>query len=611
MKKFVSVILTFALVLSLGAAVFATNDTGSITITNATVGETYYLYKFFDATYATDENGNTKYDANGKAIVAYTIKPNDPFFTDLFGADGKSENAYFTYDSETGVVAKRETVLDSDIITYLDGVANSSGKYVAYIEAKTSTVVFDNIPTGYYLIDRGLSSIVTITSNVPDVKVIDKNQKPNVGDSFNKLVWDEDYVNDDNTKGACVDNNSANIGDILEWRIDFTATNYDGEQKVLYYTIRDTKSSSLWIEFNDIEIKIGDRTLNKSNGYYWCAGDDSLDTGDWGASTGWAATPADASWYLIHYSYDDIEIVIPWLDDCTFTRLKSTTKGYELSFDLDENDGNNTLSTSKYDSPVNVTITYKASVGPDAANTTARNSATLDWVTPEGTFGPEGSETTDTKVYNLGITKTANDGTATTAATRLAGAIFELYADKDCTQPIHVIPTNNKGVYILDDASTLVSGANRKIARNFYQQWVEAAVDANGKKIYVDDNGDPVYRNVVETPQNGQIVIMGLGAGTYYLKEAEAPNGYNKLGAPVEVTVGSGTTGIYSNEYEDLAGNEITYAVYSFTIINNSGMELPSTGGEGTFWLITIGTLLTIGFAVFLITHKKMSVYRD
>ena len=205
----------------------------------------------------------------------------------------------------------------------------------------------------------------------------------------------------------------------------------------------------------------------------------------------------------------------------------------------------------------------------------------------------------------------ANDGTATTAATRLAGAIFELYADKDCTQPIYVIPTNNKGVYILDDASTLVSGANRKIARDFYQQWVEAAVDANGKQIYLDENRNPVYRNVVETPQNGQIVIMGLGAGTYYLKETEAPNGYNKLGAPVEVTVGSGTTGIYSNEYKDLAGNEITYAVYSFTIINNSGMELPSTGGEGTFWLITIGTLLTIGFAVFLITHKKMSIYVD
>jgi LPXTG-motif cell wall-anchored protein len=48
------------------------------------------------------------------------------------------------------------------------------------------------------------------------------------------------------------------------------------------------------------------------------------------------------------------------------------------------------------------------------------------------------------------------------------------------------------------------------------------------------------------------------------------------------------------------------------TVVHNSkGVVLPSTGGMGTFWLITIGTILAIGFAVFLITHKKMSVYTD
>jgi LPXTG-motif cell wall-anchored protein len=54
-----------------------------------------------------------------------------------------------------------------------------------------------------------------------------------------------------------------------------------------------------------------------------------------------------------------------------------------------------------------------------------------------------------------------------------------------------------------------------------------------------------------------------------------------------------------------------TYTVTSTKVENSKGVELPSTGGEGTFWLITIGTLLTFGFAVFLITHKKMSVYTD
>ena len=54
-----------------------------------------------------------------------------------------------------------------------------------------------------------------------------------------------------------------------------------------------------------------------------------------------------------------------------------------------------------------------------------------------------------------------------------------------------------------------------------------------------------------------------------------------------------------------------TYTVTSTIVENSKGVELPSTGGEGTMLLITIGTLMAIGFAVFLITHKKMSIYTD
>ena len=594
MKKFLSILMVLAMVLSLSVAAFATEVEPSITITNATVGETYYLYKFFDATYAKDDAGNTKVDANGKAIVSYTIDTDNQFFDDLFGADGKTENPYFIYDANTGVVTRREGVLDSDIINYLDTVANSESAVAdKTIIAQDDTVVFTDISTGYYLIDRGITSVVTITSNVPQVEVIDKNQKPNVNDSFSKLVWDEDNQ-------EWVKSSSANIGDIIDWKIDLIATNYDGENKVLYYVIRDNKSSSLWVEFNSIAVQVGDLELGK--GYYWCAGDDAINTNDWTAEKDpeqWAATPEEAQWYLIHYGYDEFEIVIPWVDDYTFTGVKSAIKGYEFLFDLDEKDGNDILSESVYDSPSDIVVTYSASVGPEAANTTAQNSATLDWVTPEGTFGPEDPEITETKVYNLGITKTANDGTANTAATRLAGAVFELYKDAECTQPIYVIPTNNEGVYILDDIATDVSGSNRTTARELYAGYWETYIGDTGKK------------NVVETPASGQVVVMGLEAGTYYLKETKAPAGYNQLSAPVEVTVGTGTTGSFSNNYKDLDGNDITYTVYNTNVINNSGVELPATGGKGTVWLLTIGSLVALGFAIFLITHKKMSVYTD
>ena len=49
MKKLLSLVMVLALVLSLGVTAFADENTGSITITNATIDETYAAYKIFDA----------------------------------------------------------------------------------------------------------------------------------------------------------------------------------------------------------------------------------------------------------------------------------------------------------------------------------------------------------------------------------------------------------------------------------------------------------------------------------------------------------------------------------------------------------------------------------
>ena len=89
----------------------------------------------------------------------------------------------------------------------------------------------------------------------------------------------------------------------------------------------------------------------------------------------------------------------------------------------------------------------------------------------------------------------------------------------------------------------------------------------------------------------------------------------------LEIKAGEGTRPfyIYADEQgkvadlqaEDSTHKEKKYDLTHTVVHNSKGELLPSTGGKGTFWLITIGTLLAIGFAVFLITHKKMSVYND
>ena len=625
MKRLFAFMMALVLVLSLGVTATATvtENNGAITITNATKDETYKLYHIFDASYS------TKTDGTADSVIYSINKDTNPFFAYLFGADGTTENPHFTYDAEKGTVAKRATTSDQAIIDYLTEMVRTKNEDKtdkfspeATKIATDKIVTFDNLPYGYYLIDKGAGSAVTIDSNTPTVEVIDKNQKP--GNGFDKLLWVKDpngSVTRGEEKGNWVNSNTASVGDIVEWKVEYTATNYDGDDIVLYYAITDEKSSPLWVEFNQIQVFVGGKELTK--GYYYCA-NHGIETNEWQYfGTGWgtpeqvAALPKDdskineAQWYLVHYTYDRFEIVIPWLDDHTFTGVQDANQGFKLEFDLDKADGNDIYSESKFSSPAKVEVLYKASVGPGAAGTTARNDAYLEWTTPEGDTGPETPETTETKVYNMGVTKVANDGTSEHAATRLAGAVFELYKDADCTLPIYVIPTNNTGVYILDDVDTNVSGYNRVTSREMYVGHWENYI--NGTAEDPNPNGSGNKRQDMVTPDNGQLVIMGLEAGTYYLKETKAPVGYNELPAVVEVKVGpEGTAGTYSDpSYKDLKGNSIQYTVSKIEVVNSKGIELPSTGGEGTMMLITFGSIVAMAFAVLLITHKKMSIYHD
>ena len=154
-----------------------------------------------------------------------------------------------------------------------------------------------------------------------------------------------------------------------------------------------------------------------------------------------------------------------------------------------------------------------------------------------------------------------------------------------------------------------VSGTHKETTRDKYAAYLAEYLGTNTQDNYVVSQA------------NGKLAILGLKAGTYYLKEVEAPNGYNALSLPVEIKAGEGTRpfvifadkegNVADIQAEDGVHEEIRYDLTHTVVHNSKGVELPSTGGMGTFWLITIGTILAIGFAVFLITHKKMSIYTD
>ena len=125
---------------------------------------------------------------------------------------------------------------------------------------------------------------------------------------------------------------------------------------------------------------------------------------------------------------------------------------------------------------------------------------------------------------------------------------------------------------------------------------------ANGKITGWTD--DQKYATVFETPDNGKFVIAGLDADTYYLEETKAPDGYNRLKDPVKVVITVTIAG------DKTSTTTITYnetATGTVRIENQTGVELPSTGGIGTTVFYVIGGLLMGVAVVLLVTRKKMS----
>ncbi len=104
----------------------------------------------------------------------------------------------------------------------------------------------------------------------------------------------------------------------------------------------------------------------------------------------------------------------------------------------------------------------------------------------------------------------------------------------------------------------------------------------------------------------------GLDDGKYKIVETKVPAGYNKA-ADVEFTITAThdetadepTLLTLTVDNTNVTANKETGTV-STSVVNNSGTELPSTGGMGTTLFYIIGAILVIGAGVVLIARKRM-----
>ncbi|MBR6527661.1 MAG: LPXTG cell wall anchor domain-containing protein, partial [Lachnospiraceae bacterium] len=120
------------------------------------------------------------------------------------------------------------------------------------------------------------------------------------------------------------------------------------------------------------------------------------------------------------------------------------------------------------------------------------------------------------------------------------------------------------------------------------------------KEFYVDA-ACTIKANTITTDENGDALIFGLEAGTYYLVETKAPAGYNLLSYPVQVTLDQ--TSHHTGDIE--ATQEIEEIDRTVYVANSNTFRLPETGGIGTAVFTLVGSLMMGGAGVMLVNKKR------
>ena len=209
-----------------------------------------------------------------------------------------------------------------------------------------------------------------------------------------------------------------------------------------------------------------------------------------------------------------------------------------------------------------IKVTYSAIINEHAVagQDDAGNSAKLEYSNDpiKGGTGTSVPSVTHGYTFDFDINKTDGmDGSA------LAGAVFQLQKKGEGT-PIKLI-VENAG----DETQPAV---------------VRSAKTGEGNAV-----------DTITTPESGKVTFKGLDAAEYQLVETKAPDGYNKLQKPVDVTIVANydQDGTLNNWTVNGGGNDV-----ALNIQNNKGTLLPETGGMGTILFTLVGAA-AIGYGIY------------
>ena len=560
-SRFMAVLMAMTMILSMSMTAFAAEaPKGTLTVNNTVAGKTLDLYQIFTATKSGD---NVAYTLNSAYEGFFKTKVDNG--SSLSG-EALSEAAYNYVNAQVGTDGSNGAEFAKAILGWI--LENNATVDATHTTATTTdgTTVINNLAYGYYVVYplgatdtsaapgtgqdyTSVASLVSVTDTNATV-----NMKSNYPTVDKKIIPTQSGSGI--TVGAIVDgswegNHQMELDDENDPEDTIAPHGAVDEKKAGDSAIGDTVTYQLTSKvpdmtgYNSYTFKFTD-TLSKGLDLKAIlsvkVGDTELKAGKTGDNT-----------YLPTYTTND-----------------NGTHTLTISF-------NNFYNNFMNRTGETITVVYTATLNKDAVigmnpNT---NKAVVEYSNDPTAGGTGTSEPSivDVHTFNFTIFKYYLKGETQTG---LANAEFELYK------------ANEAG----DAADTNAKINIVKVKDGEYRQATPEEAAAGGFKS-----------DVIVSGTNGKVLVKGLDAGTYYLRETKAPEGYNKLlsDIKVEITATYGTDGKLASYKVDYTYNGVKKDGDAITskdnspevaVENKTGAQLPSTGSKGALMVTLAGIVL-------------------
>ena len=558
-SRFMAVLMAMTMILSMSMTAFAAEaPKGTLTVNNTVAGKTLDLYQIFTAT--KNEAGNVAYTLNSAYEGFFQSKISG---ASTLTGEALSEKAYNYVKDQVGTDGSNGAAFAKDILDWI--LKNATTVATTHTTANTTadTTVINNLDYGYYVVYplgatdtstapgnekvKSVASLVSVTGI--DATVNMKSNYPTVDKKIIPAQSGSVITIGAIVNGNWEGNHQMELDDENESEDTIAPHGATDEKKVGDFGIGDTVTYQL-------TSKVPDMTGYNS---YTFKFSDTLSKG-----------------------LDLKEVLSVKVGNTTLTAKSTGANTYALAYDK----SNRTLTVTLndfYNSYKNrtgdtITVVYTATLNRDAVigmnpNT---NKAVVEYSNNPKSDGTGKSEPSIVDVHTFDFTifkYYLKDETQT----GLANAEFELYKANEAGD---AADTNAK-INIVDEGNGVYRQATADEAK---------ATGFTSAKIVSD--------------ADGKVLVKGLDAGTYYLRETKAPEGYNKLLSDIKVEIKpvyDETTGkltSYSVDYtyngKTTNGAAITNKTDSpeVAVENKTGAQLPSTGSKGALMVTLAGIVL-------------------